>query len=124
MRKSQIPLYLLSRKHLFICAACTLPLLAYVVVRGILAPNSEPLTIARMIVVLTGGLAIGALIRALSSRIPQMGAPYYSDDGTLSALSEKSPRDLSIPWGEIAIISIEFLIFAGAWIIVFAVKTK
>jgi hypothetical protein len=73
-----------------------------------------------MVAGLSGLLAMWALIRALSARIPQMGAPYYSDDGTLSALSEEQPRDLSIPWSEVAIISIEFLLFAGAWIFVLA----
>jgi hypothetical protein len=50
-----------------------------------------------------------------------MGTPYYSDDGTLSALSEERPRDLSIPWGEVVTICVEFLTFAGAWIVVVVV---
>ena len=70
---------------------------------------------------LSGIVALWAFIRALSSRIPQMGAAYYSDDGTLSALSEETPRDLSIPWSEIAVICVEFVLFVGAWILTFRV---
>ena len=124
MRKSRVGLYLLSRRHLLVCACCTLPLLTYVVLRGKLMADSQSLAIARAAALLTGMLSMWALIRALSSRIPQMGAPYYSDDGTLSALPKEQPRDLSIPWSEVAVICTEFLLFAGVWILVFAEKTQ
>ena len=119
MRKSRVSTYLLSRKHLLVCAGCTFPLLAYVVLRSKLATNSQMLALVRLIAVSTALLALWAFIRALSRRIPQFGAPYYSDDGTLSALSEETPRDLSIPWGEVAIICTEFVLFAGVWILAF-----
>lgn len=121
MRKSRVRLYVLSRKHLVVCAACILPLLVYIVLRKELAASSQTLTISRLIAVLTALLALWALIRALSRRIPQFGAPYCSDDGTVSGLSEEiqTHRDLSIPWFEVTTICIEFLIFAGVWILVF-----
>jgi hypothetical protein len=59
-----------------------------------------------------------AMIRALSTRIPQLGKPYYSDYGTLSALMIDKPHDLSIPWAQVATIIIEFLAFAALWVFV------
>jgi hypothetical protein len=68
--------------------------------------------------------AFYAALRALSGRIPQMGKPYYSDDGTLSALMSEKPRDLSIPWGEVIAIVIELLGFLGIWFLVFSYVMK
>jgi hypothetical protein len=119
MNKSDARLYLLSRQHLIVCGVCTVPLLTYSVLRNKLIAGSQMFTLIRTIAGLTAVVAMWAFIRALSSRVPQMGAPYYSDDGTLSASSEKVPRDLSIPWGEVAVICIEFVLFAGVWILAF-----
>jgi hypothetical protein len=119
MPKSDVRSWIYSAANFKACVSCFICLAAYPIASEISAPGTFLFNLAKDVAALTGLAALWLTIRALSNRIPQMGKPYYSDDGMLSALSEKIPRDLTVPWLEVIGILLEFLIFAGAWVFVF-----
>jgi len=106
---------LLSRINLLVGACLLTPLAAFALISNRSSADTPVVSLGRTVVALSGIVAAWLFIRALSSRIPMFGKPYYSDDGTLSAMMKDRPRDLSIPWIEVLVLSVEFILFAILW---------